>query len=133
MKEYDEKAPSKYIMYLDANNLYGWAMSQYVPTGNFKWMSDKEIKRIDLGKYKADGKKGLILEVDLKYNKNLHELHNDYPVAPEKVKVSKNMLSAYCKKIAKKYNISIGLVSKLIPRLRDKKEYVLHYRNLSCT
>ena len=42
MKEYDEKAPSKYIMYLDANNLYGWAMSQYLPTGNFKWMTDKE-------------------------------------------------------------------------------------------
>ena len=43
MKEYNEKAPSKYIMYLDANNLYGWAMSQYLPTGNFKWMNDKEI------------------------------------------------------------------------------------------
>ena len=69
MKKYDEKAPSKYIMYLDANNLYGWAMSQYLPTGNFKWMSDREIKQIDLGKYKKDGKKGLILEVDLEYNK----------------------------------------------------------------
>ena len=44
-EEYNEKAPSKYIMYLDANNLYGWAMSQYLPTGNFKWMSDKEIKK----------------------------------------------------------------------------------------
>ena len=130
MKEYDEKAPSKYIMYLDANNLYGWAMSQYLPTGNFKRMTDKEISKIDLGKYKADGKKGLIPEVDLEYNKNLHELHNDYPVAPEKVKVSKNILSAYCKKIAEKYNISFGLVSKLIPTLRDKKEYVLHYCNL---
>ena len=43
MKEYNEKAPSKYIMYLDTNNLYGWAMSQYLPTGNFKWMTDKEI------------------------------------------------------------------------------------------
>ena len=115
MKEYNEKAPSKYIMYLYANNLYGWAMSQYLPTGNFKWMTDKEISKIDLGKYKADGKKGI---------------HNDYPVAPEKVKVSNNMLSAYCKKIAEKYNISIGLVSKLIPTLRDKKEYVLHYHNL---
>ena len=72
----------------------------------------------------------MILEVDLEYNKNLHELHNDYPVAHEKVKVSKNMLSDYCKKIAEKYNISIGLVSKLIPTLRDKKEYVLHYHNL---
>ena len=130
MKEYNEKAPSKYIMYLDANNLYVWAMSQYLPTGNFKWMTDKEISKINLGKYKADSKKGLILEVDLEYPQELHDMHNDYPVCPEKVKVSKNMLSAYCKKIAKKYNISIGLVSKLIPTLRDKKEYVLHYHNL---
>ena len=130
MKEYDEKAPSKYIMYLDANNLYGRAMSQYLPTGNFKWMTDKEISKIDPGKYKADGKKELILEVDLEYPQELHDIHNDYPVAPEKVKVSNNMLSAYCKKIAEKYNISIGLVSKLIRTLRDKKEYVLHYHNL---
>ena len=50
MKEYDEMVPSKYIMYLDANNLYGWAMSQYLPTGNFKWMSDKEISKIEIGK-----------------------------------------------------------------------------------
>ena len=124
MKEYNEKAPSKYIMYLDANNLYGWAMSQYLPTGNFKWMSDKEIKNIDLGKYKADGKKGLILEVDLEYPQELHNLHNDYPVAPAKLNVSNNMLSGYCKKVAEKYNISIGLVRKLIPILKDKKEYV---------
>ena len=105
-------------------------MSQYLPTGNFKWMSDKEIERIDPGKYKADGKKGLILEVDLEYPQKLHDMHNDYPVCPEKVKVSNDMLSGYCKKIAEKYKISIALVSKLIPTLRDKKEYVLHYRNL---
>ena len=130
MKEYDEKAPSKYIMYLDANNLYGWAMSQYLPTGNFKWMTDEEISKTNLGKYELDSKEGLILEVDLEYPKELHDLHNDYPIAPENVKVSKHMLSTYCKKITEKYNISIGLVSKLIPTLRDKKEYVLHYRNL---
>ena len=81
-------------------------MSQYLPTGNFKWMTDKEISKIDLGKYKAHGKKGLILEVDLEYPQELHDIHNDYPVAPEKVKVANNMLSTYCKKIAKKYNIS---------------------------
>ena len=86
MNKYDEKAPSKYIKYLDANNLYGWAMSQYLPTGNFKWMSDKEIKQTDLRKYKADGQKGLIPEVDLDYPQELHDLHNDYPVCPEKVK-----------------------------------------------
>ena len=130
MKEYDEKAPSKYIMYLDANKLYGWAMSQYLPAGNFKWMSDGEIKQIDLGKYKAEGKKGLILEVDLEYPQELHDMHNDYPICPERVKMSDDMLSGYCKKIAEKYKISIGLVSKLIPTLRNKKEYVLHYRNL---
>ena len=130
MKEYDEKAPSKYIMYLDANNLYGWAMSQYLPTGNFKWMTDKEISKVDLEKYKKDGKKRLILEVDLEYPRELHDMHNDYQVCPEKVKVSNDMLSNYCKKIAEKYNISVGLVSKLIPTLRDKKEYVLHYHNL---
>ena len=77
-----------------------------------------------------DGKKGFILEVDLEYPQELHDIHIDYPIASETVKVSKNMLSDYCKKIAKKYNISIGLVSKLISTLRDKKEYVLHYRNL---
>ena len=130
MKKYDEKAPSKYINYVDSNNLYGWAMSQYLPTGNLKWMSDREIKQIDLGKYKADGKKGLILEVDLEYPRELHDMHIDYPVCLEKVKVSNDMLSGYYKKIAEKYKISIGLVSKLIPTLRDKKEYMLHYRNL---
>ena len=117
-------------MYLDANNLYGWAMSQHLPTGNFKWMSDKEIEQIDLGKYKEDGKKGSILEVDLEYPQELHDIHNDYSICPEKVKVSNDMLSGYSKKIANKLNISIGLVNKLIPTLRDKKEYVLHYRNL---
>ena len=86
-------------------------MSQYLPTGNFNWMTDKEIRKIDLRKYKKDGKKGLIPEVDLEYPQELHDLHNDYPVAPEKVKVSNDMLSGYCKKIAKKYKISIGLVS----------------------
>ena len=85
MKEYDEKAPSKYIMYLDANNLYGWAMSQYLPTGGFRWMTQKEIDKTNLAKYEEDTKKGLILEVDLEYPEELHNLHNDYPLAPEKV------------------------------------------------
>ena len=130
MKEYDEKAPSKYIMYLDANNLYGWAMSQYLPTGGFRWLSEDEINNFNLGKYEKDHNNGFIFEVDLGYPKNLHELHNDYPLAPEKVKVQNEMLSEYCKKIANKYDISTGLVSKLIPTLKNKKNYVIHYRNL---
>ena len=130
MKEYGEKAPSKYIMYLDANNLYGWAMSQYLPTGGFRWMTEKQIDKIDLAKYKEDSDKGLIVEVDLEYPEELHNLHNDYPLAPEKVKVTNDMLSDYCKKISEKYNISTSLVSKLIPTLGKKENYVLHYRNL---
>ena len=130
MKEYDEKAPSKYIMYLDAKNLYGWAMSQYLPTGGFKWMKDKKINKLNLADYEDDSKKGLILEVDLEYPKELHNLHNDYPLGPEKVKVTESMLSTYCQKIANKYNISTGLVHKLIPTLNKKEKYVLHYRNL---
>ena len=130
MKEYDEKAPSKYIMYLDANNLYGWAMSQYLPTGGFRWMKQKQIDELDLAKYKEDSKKGLILEVDLEYPKELHDLHNDYPLGPEKVKVTTDMLSEYSKNIASKYSISTGLVHKLIPTLSNKEKYVLHYRNL---
>ena len=130
MKEYDEKAPSKYIMYLDANNLYGWAMSQYLPTGGFKWMTEKQISKLNVARYNENSEKGLILEVDLEYPKELHNLHNDYPLAAERVCVNKNMLSDYCKKIATKYNISTGLVHKLIPTLSNKEKYVLHYRNL---
>ena len=130
MKTYDEKAPSKYIMYLDANNLYGWAMSQYLPTGGFRWMTEKQIKNINLSKYNENSKKGLILEVDLEYPKESHDLHNDYPLAPEKIKVTENMLSEYAKNIAKKHGVSTGLVHKLIPTLSNKEKYVLHYRNL---
>ena len=130
MKVYDEKAPSKYIMYLDANNLYGWAMSQYLPTGGFTWMTEKQINKTDLAKYKEDSNKGLILEVDLEYPKSLHETHDDYPLGPEKVKVTEDMLSDDCKKIATKYQISTGLVHKLIPPLKNKEKCVLHYRNL---
>ena len=130
MKSYDEKAPSKYIMYLDANNLYGYSMEQHLPTGGFKWMTKNQIDKIDLAKYKEDGKKGLILEVDLEYPEELHNLHNDYPLAPEKLKVTKDMLSEYCKTIMQKHKISTGLVHKLTPTLKNKEKYVLHYRNL---
>ena len=102
MKEYDDKAPLKYIMYLDANNLYGWAMSQYLPTGGFKWLTEKQINNLNLAKYQEDSNKGLILEVDLEYPEGLHYLHNDYPLAAEKVKVTEDMLSGYSKKNSRK-------------------------------
>ena len=105
-------------------NLYGWAMSQYLPTGGFRWLTEKEINKTDLAKYKEDSKKGLILEVDLEYPQELHDLHNDYPLAPENMKVTKEILSPYCESIREKFNISIGQVHKLIPTLNKKKTYV---------
>ena len=123
MKNFDPMKFISYIIYLDANNLYGWAMSQPLPYGNFKWVeSDRVIpKREGIGH---------IYEVDLEYPKELHDLHNDYPCAPEKIKVSDDMLSDYCREIKDKFNISSGKVNKLITTLNDKYNYVLHEENL---
>ena len=73
---------------------------------------------------------GYLLEVDHEYSDELHELHNDYPLAPEKLAISSDMLSKYCKTIADKYEIKVGDVKKLIPNLGNKTNYVVHYRNL---
>ena len=127
MKNFNPKEASKYIMYLDANNLYGWAMSQYLPTGGFKWLTEEEV---DLSKFNDESEKGLILEVDLEYPEELHNLHNDYPLAAEKIKVTEDMLSPYCRKIAEKFKVKVGLVEKLVPTLSKKERYVLHYHNL---
>ena len=127
MKNYNLEDASKYIMYLDANNLYGWAMSQYLPTGGFKWLTEEEV---DLSKYNDESEKGLVLEVDLEYPEELHDLHNDYPLAAEKIKVTEDMLSPYCREIAEKFKVKVGLVEKLVPTLLNKEKYVLHYRNL---
>ena len=67
-------------------------MSQYLPASGFRWLTEKEIYKIDLAKYKEDNKKGLILEVDLEYPQELLDLHNDYPIAPEKMKITKEMI-----------------------------------------
>ena len=100
--KFKSNEPSKYIQYLDANNLYGWAMSKPLPTHGFKWMKTSELETWDL--------RSCILEVDLECPKELHDLHNDYPLAPEQIKVNK--------------------VEKLIPNLWNKKKYVIHYENL---
>ena len=112
MKDFYEKELSKYLMYLDANNLYGWAMSQKLPIHSFEWMTDKEIKNL----FKVQvvqfwERTPCILEVDLTYPEELHDLHNDYPLCPERVECDKG-------------------VKKLIPNLRDKNNYVVHYKTL---
>ena len=106
IKTYDSNSPNKYIVYLDAKHLYGWGMSQPLPTHEFEWMCEEEL----INWRNNACSSGCILEVDLKYPKEIHDLHNDYPLAPERLK--------------------IGGVEKLIPNLCDKKNYVVYHEAL---
>ena len=101
----DEK--TNYLQYLDANNLYGWAMSQPLPTRKFKWV---EVKPNEIRKLVKRKDKGYLLEVDVKYPKELHDSHNDFPFMCERMKING--------------------VEKLIPNLFDKRKYVIHIRAL---
>ena len=109
MIDFDESNPSTFIQYLDANNLYGWAMTQKLPTHGFRWINVDESSVLKILE-KKDTNQGFIFEVDLDYPKSLWKSHNDYPLAPEKVKIDK--------------------VGKLICSFLPKKNYVLHYKNL---
>ena len=114
MNDYDPNNQSIFISYLDMNNLYHWAMSEYLPYEGFKWL--KNIDEFDVMSINEKSLIGYLLEVDLKYPDKLHELHNDYPLAPEKLAVTNDMLSKYCKEIADEYDIKVGDVKKLIPK-----------------
>ena len=88
MKNYNPEKPSSYIQYLDANNLYGWAMSQPLPTHGFKWEENiTKEKVLDILEQGRQSSKGYIFDVDLLYPNHLWEKHNDYPLAPEPIKV----------------------------------------------
>ena len=93
---------SKFITYLDMNNLYGWAMSRYFPYGRFKWL--KNVDGFDLNSISEKSLIGYILKVDLEYPDELHALHNDYPLAPEKLAISYDM----CQIIVKKLLMNMG-------------------------
>ena len=105
-------------------------MCQYLPYSEFKWLNKKEISEFCLDCISENSPVGYILEVDLEYPNELHDLHNDYPLAPEKLEISSNMLSKYCSDIVDKYGIKVGGANKSVPNLRDKSKYIVHYRNL---
>ena len=90
MKNYDENEESSFFEYLDANNLYGWAMSEPLPVNGFDWMEDTpKIDEDFIKNYDEDSDKGYILDVDIEYPKNLHDLHSDLPFLPKRMKIDK--------------------------------------------
>ena len=126
---YDPSKPNKHIMYLDANNLYGWAMSKPLPTRDFKWKSVIPTEEAILKK-KENAEKGWILEVDLEYPAELHEQHNSYPLAPEKKLVKREKMSEYQNRLIEDLELKPPDSKKLLLTLEDKNDYVVHYRNL---
>lgn len=107
--DHDETKPKSWLVYQDCNNLYGWAMSQYMPYGGFKWV---EPNLEGLNDFTETSPIGRIYEVDISYPKELHNLHNDLPFLPQ------NGIPKGSK------------VQKLIATLEPKKNYLIHYRNL---
>ena len=104
------------------NNLYGGEMSEYLPYGGFKWVkvNNETINRV---LNKSDNSlHGYFLEVDLEYPENLHDDHNDYSLALEKIKIEEEMLSPIQLKMKNKYDIKVSGVNKLSPDLMKKKE-----------
>ena len=111
MEEYDSSKPTNYLQYLDADNLYGWAMCQPLSTGGLKWIKcDNWDPKSLVEMFAAEKNYGYLLEVDVPYPKELHDLHNDIPFMCTKMKVNG--------------------VEKLIPNLYYKRKYIMHIRAL---
>ena len=123
-----------YIMFFDVNNQYGAAMSEYLPTDGFEWdlsfnnMSVEEQTKFILA-LKDDESTGYMFNCDLEYPKDLHDLHDEFPMCPENLTIKDEWLSPYQMEMKNNFNIK-GASKKLCLTLFDKKDYILHYRNL---
>ena len=103
MKDYDKNRELSYLRFCDVYNLYGWVMPQKLPLNNFKWVEETtEFNEDFIKSYNDDSDEGSFLEVDVQYPENLHNLHNDLPIFPERMKIEK--------------------VEKLVANLHDKKK-----------
>ena len=100
------------------NNLYGLAMCQDLPTGGFGWLSSKDLETFDVTKISQKSKTGYILECDLEYPAEIHDAHNEYPLAPEKIKIPVQQLGSYQKNLINSLNLNyIADQQKLIPHI----------------
>ena len=123
---YDSSKPDKHILYVDANNLYGWAMCQPLPVSGFRWERVDDMTTETIMGWKDNGPVGRILEVDLDYPEDLHDLHRDYPLAPELGTAEFDDYSP-----AQQRFIREGMdIKRLLLTLRSKEKYVLHQTNL---
>ena len=105
-------------------------MSQYLPEKHFGWMTEEELENFDVSNISDSSAEGYILECDLDYPIVLHDSHSDYPLAAETMIVEDEFLSKYSKNLKTELKIRGKPMGKLIPNLRNKRNYVLHYRNL---
>jgi hypothetical protein len=128
-EKWDPQELQSYIMLVDCNNQYGWAMSQFLPTGGFEWVNAEDWTAEKIMNLEDEAEVGYIFEVDLEYPKELHDAHDTYPLAPEHLDIQEKMLSNYQKQLAKDLGIKIG-GKKLCLTLTDKKKYITHYRSL---
>ena len=133
---YDPSQPTNFLFYVDCNNLYGHAMSNALPCDDFRWMDEDALSTFDVTKVPDDGNEGMVVECDLEYDESLHDLHGDFPLAPERMHVSDDMLSELSlelrdkKRPVKRKATAHSGNEKLVPTVLNKHRYIVHYRVL---
>ena len=132
-EKFNKEFKRAYIVMFDCNNQYGWAMSEFLPTGGFKWFKMKseslQYWRNFILQQNDCQENGFFFEVDLEYPEHLHDNHDQYPLAPEHLEIKEEMLSEFQRKLAANLNVKVG-GEKLCLTLLNKKNYICHYRNL---
>ena len=132
MKNFDETKESTYLMYFDANSLYSWAMCNDLPVGGFKWVQTED-KNEFMNRKIEEKNYNVFVECDITYPEELHDLHNDYPLAPERMVIDNKFkkstyLESIITKIKKEYDVKLNKskASKLVSTLSNKTSYVVH-------
>ena len=130
VKDYDPDKETSWLQMWDINNLYGYGMQNLLPKSTFQWLSEEEVNAFQAQEVSDDSETGYMCEVDLEYPHKLHDTHSDYPLAPDSLTITHDMLSSYSKDLLTTLGMKPGKVPKLIPNLRNKEKCILHYINL---